>query len=440
MPDSYQILAVPASLTNANGRSVVQLSPEISVTVGRAEHCNIRLPDKAVSRVHAVLFFDGKAWSVMDCSSSNGTRVNNKPVTRHLLQSGDVIRFANLSDWTFATESMSGSVPKVIRRLPPRVDSESFRVLTRIPTSNWSLLGESDIASQLRVIVRTNADLNASILIRGAFGTGKHHVARAIHVSSERRKQPCLFVDCRTVSADQLSEVLTTGKLLGLDHDQIPGTIVFDGITELNASAQVRLEQITRDIVAQSRQGTFGDTPPRFVSILSPESDLKTLSPELSIRLGVVQIQLEPLHERKEDIPELARAFAHEFAEEFHKTTPQLTQRLLNELVSYEWPANILELRNVIQRTVLLSQNLEIDSFSLRWGITETNEGDTQFAGLSLRDLEQRHIEKTLNIYGWKKTKVAEVLGIQRSTLHRKIETYRLTKSVDDTTSTAEKE
>lgn len=408
---------------------------------GRAEYADIRLEDNAVSRVHAVLFFDGRHWNLVDCSS-NGTFVNGRAVPRFRLQDGDTIRFADSSEWIFATVE-SGATSTVNHVPRPRPADASTAITTEYCSDQdpWQIVGESESTRAVRRQIVSLARSLTPVLIRGEWGTGRRHAARALHFLGPANTRPFVRVNSLDIEPDDLEQLLDNAappSSLSGDHpmEPAPGTIVFEEVSELSPQCQSILAAALDRLV----RGGHDEGPTsaaRIVAISSEklEDFVSTgqFDDDLMTRLGVIQIPLDPLRLRKVDIPDFARRFVECSAMRHRRRVNTLTDQALEVLQKHSWPGNVAELKNTIERAVILSRNSEISSSDLASGISEVTDGTFVHEGLSLREMEQRHIFAILESTGWKKSKVAAILGIERSTLDRKIKRYGLSRTAEST-------
>jgi Nif-specific regulatory protein len=203
--------------------------------------------------------------------------------------------------------------------------------------------------------------------------------------------------------------------------------IVLNGIGKLSKERQTQLCENLANLARLAREGhSFA----RFVCLstknLEELVDQGLLLPELLVRIAVVQILIDPLRERREDIPELARHFLRRYAVQFGKTIKDFSADAIAALSSHNWPGNVRELRNVVERAVLLASGTMLTELELQRGIAESSSMAVSTAGLSLEEMEKVHIDATLRSTGWKKSRTALMLGIERSTLDRKIKRYEL--------------
>ncbi len=306
-----------------------------------------------------------------------------------------------------------------------------------------SIIGKSAQMRKILEIIDQVADTKASVLITGESGVGKELVADAIHNLSSRRDNSFVKVHCAALSENLLESELFghekgafTGAIArkrGRFELADKGTIFLDEIGEINQSVQIKILRVLQEKKFERVGGE--DTIDVDVRILSATNrDLKseiekgTFREDLFYRLNVVNIHVPPLRERKEDISLLAAAFLKELSEENGKKIDGIDPKAYLALYEYNWPGNIRELRNCIESSVVMCKGNIITLEDMPPSITADSSSDyiKLTPGISLEDAEKEVIRMTLIHQKGNKTKTAEVLGIGRKTLHRKIQEYHL--------------
>ncbi|MBV8389599.1 MAG: sigma-54-dependent Fis family transcriptional regulator [Mucilaginibacter sp.] len=303
-----------------------------------------------------------------------------------------------------------------------------------------AILGKSKVIVDCIDLARKVAKTNTTVLLLGETGTGKEIFAEAIHEGSERKDKPFIAVNCSAFSNELLKSELFgyvagafTGALkdkTGLFEEADGGTLFLDEIGEMNLELQARLLRVLEN-------GTFnrvGDSKISKVNariIAATNKDLKHEAEngrfrlDLFYRLAVFTIYIPPLRERKEDIEILARNFMKEFSIKLNRKITSMDDAFLKVLNEHSWKGNVRELRNVIERTVIIANNDTLSSDLLQFDFyTEILEQSSQT--LDLADIESRYIRKALHQTNGNKTEAAKLLGIGLSTLYRKIEEYQL--------------
>lgn len=279
---------------------------------------------------------------------------------------------------------------------------------------------------------------DASILVLGESGVGKDYFAEAIHACGPRRRNPFVRIDCASLS-EELFEAELFGYEKGAFTDAATrkvgrielaqkGSLYFDEIASLPPHLQAKLLRVIQD----RSFSRLGDSRTISVDVrllsssnLSPEEllDEQRLRKDLYYRLNVVSFRLPPLRERKEDIPALARLFVRQAARRFARPVRAIAPATLRILDEYSWPGNIRELRNALDRAVIVetSQLLQPDSLPTERffgaGDLLRTAADAQW---SLEDLERRYIEETLRQTGGNQSRAAAILKISRKTLLEK--------------------
>ncbi len=308
-----------------------------------------------------------------------------------------------------------------------------------------SIIGKSAQMKKIMEVIEQVADTKASVLITGESGVGKELVADAIHNLSQRRDKSFIKVHCAA-----LSESLLESELFGHEKGAFTGaisrkkgrfeladkgTIFLDEIGEINQSVQIKILRVLQEKKFERVGGE--ETISVDVRIISATNrDLKkeiekgNFREDLFYRLNVVNIHVPPLRERKEDISLLTAAFLKEFAEENGKNIEGIDPKVHLALYNYNWPGNIRELRNCIESAVVMCKGNVITLADMPPSITEGSgeEYIKLYPGITLQEAEKEVIRMTLIHEKGNKTRAAEVLGIGRKTLHRKIKEYNLEK------------
>ena len=309
-----------------------------------------------------------------------------------------------------------------------------------------SILGKSKSISHCIEMAMKVASTNTTVLLLGETGTGKEVFAEAIHAGSDRRNKPFIAINCSAFSNDLLKSELFgyvagafTGALKdkkGLFEEADGGTLFLDEIGEMNLELQARLLRVLEN-------GTFnrvGDSKISKVNAriiaatnkeLKHEAENGNFRLDLFYRLAVFNIHLPPLRERKEDIEILARNFIKEFATRLNHKIPPIDEPFLKALNEHSWRGNVRELRNVIERVMIIAGGSKLTSNLLDLDFYSGISDDTSQT-LDLADIESRYIRKALRQTNGNKTEAARLLGIGLSTLYRKIEEYNLQMSSNE--------
>jgi DNA-binding NtrC family response regulator len=306
-----------------------------------------------------------------------------------------------------------------------------------------SIIGRSPVMRKIFDLVRKVAPTKASVLITGESGVGKELIADAVHNLSPRRDRPLVKVHCAA-----LAESLLESELFGHEKGAFTGaqarkrgrfeladsgSLFLDEIGEINQNVQIKILRVLQEKKFERVGGeTTLEVDVRFIA--ATNKDLKSeiaegrFREDLYYRLNVVNIDVPPLRERREDIPLLATTFLQEFSQENGKDIAGFEPRARQALYAYDWPGNVRELRNCIESAVVMSSGRLISAEDLPPGPRSTQERKEIHipAFSSLQDAEKVIITETLAMTGGNKTKTAEILGIGRKTLYQKIDEYHI--------------
>jgi Nif-specific regulatory protein len=350
-------------------------------------------------------------------------------------------------EFTLAAARQLGTVwHKLRRQATLSVEVKSLKDQLRLESE---LVGESPALHKVETQVRRVAETKATVLIRGESGVGKELVARAIHNSSPRREQPFVTLNCAALTETLLESELfghekgaftgATERLIGKFEAADTGTIFLDEIGEMALTTQAKFLRV---LEGQPFERVGGNTPikvdVRVVAAtnrpLEEAVRAGTFRRDLFYRLQVVQIDVPPLRERLEDVPRIAEHFLKRFARETGRKIRGFTESATQKLKGHGWPGNVRELRNVVERAVALGAGPVIDVPDV-WlseldlgGPVVAAGGEGRYKPESLEEVEKRHILETLRHTDWNKSQAAAILGIERSTLDRKIKGYGLTR------------
>jgi len=306
------------------------------------------------------------------------------------------------------------------------------------------IIGQSPKIRQVEEVIRQIAPTDCNVLITGESGTGKELVARAIHGHSPRARGPFVAFNCGAFSEELVANELfghekeaftgATSRKAGLLEAANGGTIFLDEIAEMPFSMQVKLLRVIQERELIRVGGTR--TIPLDVRIVAATArDLKAAAAEgafrqdLYFRLNVVNISLPPLSERREDIPLLAYHILDKFQKRLKKRIKAISAEAMDLLAGYAFPGNVRELENIIERAVAVCQGRIIQARDLPPDLADLELYSFQRPGgqaLTLEELEQDYIRHVLDLTGGKRTRAAEILGIDRASLWRKMKKYGL--------------
>lgn len=298
-----------------------------------------------------------------------------------------------------------------------------------------NIIGESEVIQKAIEMARKVAPTNLSVLLQGGTGTGKELFSQAIHQASNRKDGPFVALNCSAFPREMLESELYgfkkgtfTGAIdskKGLIEEADTGTLFLDEISEMAIGLQAKLLRFL-----ESKKFTkLGETKERSVDLriiaatnsnLEEEIAHKTFRDDLYFRLSGFQIDLPPLRERTGDI----RLLANYFLKKLNEKTQQIDKEAMALLLAYPWPGNIRELKNTVERAVILATGKIITPELLPHRIQADISTYVNHASGSLKEVEQTHIKSVLQKVNGNKTKAAQILEISTSTLYRKIEEY----------------
>lgn len=300
------------------------------------------------------------------------------------------------------------------------------------------IVGSSEKMQRVFELVAKVADTSTSVLILGESGTGKELIARALHFNSSRSAKPFLAVNCGALPESLLESELfghTKGAFTGAVADKKGlfrsaegGTLFLDEIGEMPMPLQVRL---LRALQEHEVTPVGSSTPQKFDARivaatnrdLEKEVEAGNFREDLFYRLNVIEISLPPLRERSGDIPALIKHFVSKSAGAQNSVAKPVTEDAMSAMRSYAWPGNVREMENCIERAFILSGD-EIDLESLPAKVRSAAGSPTIADSTSLESVERRHILETLASTNDDKVAAAKLLGIDLSTLYRKLKRY----------------
>jgi len=308
----------------------------------------------------------------------------------------------------------------------------------------YALVGQSPAMLEVYKVIARVAGSNATVLIQGESGTGKELVARAIHVHGPVASGPFVAVNCAAIPENLLESELFghergafTGAIarrIGRFEQAAGGTLFLDEIADMSLSLQAKILRAVQERQIE-RVGGADVIPVNVRVVAATNRDLREaisqgrFREDLYYRLAVVTLRLPRLVDRNGDLLLLVSHFVKEFAARYHKGVASISDRALELLRNHPWVGNVRELRNVIERAVLVAEGdvLRVEDLSEDLRAEETSLPDRpQRALLTLAELEARHIARVLAHTNGQIGSAAEILGIHRNTLTRKIKEYGL--------------
>ncbi|MEW6074739.1 MAG: sigma-54 dependent transcriptional regulator [Candidatus Omnitrophota bacterium] len=318
-----------------------------------------------------------------------------------------------------------------------------------------NILGEHDKMQKIYTLIEAISNTRSTVLIRGESGTGKRMIAHAIHKYNEyERGKPFVEVSCGALTETLLESELfghVKGSFTGAIKDKIGrfeladgGTIFLDEIDAFSPALQVKLLRVLQD----GELERVGDNTTKKVDvrvIAATNQGLEKLieqgkfRQDLYYRLNIISMEIPPLRDRKSDIPLLIQSFIEKHAAHSKRRVKEITKDAVELLMKYDWPGNVRELENIIERAVILSKGEYITPQDLPeciFGIKESNNAaapscdDGNGNGFKLKDAlkepERDLLVKALNSVNWNRNEAAGVLGINRTTLYKKMVRYGL--------------
>ena len=322
-----------------------------------------------------------------------------------------------------------------------RVENKHLRKTLKSRRQHNGLLGASAPMERLREKIMMIADSRGTVLLQGESGTGKEVAARAIHTVGGRRDGPFIRINCAAIPESLLESELfgyergaftgavqaRQGKFELANH----GTLLLDEISEMPFAMQAKLLRVLQEREFMRLGAKYAiKSDVRIIATtnrqLKDEIKAKRFREDLYYRLNVIPLWIAPLRQRKDDIPLLANHFCQTFCVENNKPTMQITNAALASLIEMDWPGNVRQLQNVIERAVIMTTGSELDVAIL--GLAdEIDSVDNDFemaADLTLRDMERELILRKLRKTAGNRTRAADELGISVRTLRNKLHLY----------------
>ncbi len=352
----------------------------------------------------------------------------------------------------FNPEEISIVIAKLVER--QRLIKENIR-LRRALAKRFKfqdLVGKSPEMLKVIEMIKTVAPTKSTVLIRGESGTGKELVARAIHELGPRKNFPFIAAACGAIP-----ETLLEAELFGYEKGAFTGavsqhkgriemadrgTLFLDEIGDISTKTQVDLLRFIQEREFR-RIGGKSSIKVDVRIIAATHKNIEEMiakgefRDDLYYRLNVITIEIPPLRERKEDIPILVEHFLEKFSLDSGKTIDGISDEVMKILIGYNWPGNVRQLENAIEHALVVSHEPEITVQDLpQYLITQEDIRDEIKPTDSMSDMEKRHIAHVLKAHAWNITKTAQVLGINRITLYKKIKKYNLKQDKEKETHT----
>jgi DNA-binding NtrC family response regulator len=327
--------------------------------------------------------------------------------------------------------------------------SVEYRKLRESVEAKWQILGESPKIKEILDVIERVAPTDARVLIMGENGTGKELVARAIHRQSKRSAKPFVEVNCAAIPSELIESELfghekgaftgATSQRIGKFEQADSGTLFLDEVGDMSLRAQAKvlraLEEGTIERVGGNKLVSVGV---RVIAATNKNLDEEikkgNFRDDLYHRLKVIPINVPSLRERRDDIPLLVRAFIEDVCARNGIARKSVSGDSLNRLTNLEWRGNVRELRNTVERLVILSPGNTVDLSLLEFGGAKAAGEFNEIlnAGGTFQQFKERaeaaFIRKQLELHKWNISKTAEALDIQRSHLYTKMKRYGLMK------------
>ncbi len=336
----------------------------------------------------------------------------------------------------FDPDDLSHLIRNAATQISLKSENEALKIKVNTLEDIDDLVGQSESIRKVLKQVESVAQSNSSVIITGESGTGKELVARAIHSNSSRKFFPLISVHCGALTESLLESELfghEKGAFTGATFNRKGrfemadgGTIFLDEIATISPKMQIELLRVLES-KSFVRVGGNKEITSDFRVICATNRDLKsmvksgTFREDLFYRLNVVNITIPPLRERTDDIPLLVNHFIRKYCTTMSRDMITIEPGAMKHLEKFEFPGNVRELENMIERAIVIGNGKEIRLKDLPMG-KEAISSSVE----SLDELEKRHIEQILNKYGWNVSRSARALDVDRVTLYNKIKKYNL--------------
>ena len=345
----------------------------------------------------------------------------------------------------FNAEQLVVSIERAMRQAALEEEVRRLRIDAGERRGYEEITGASPLMQRVFQMIDRVASTEATVLVTGESGTGKELVARAIHNNSKRAGGPVVAINCAALPETLLESELfghargafTDAKVsrTGLFVDASGGTLFLDEIGDMPLGVQAKLLRAIEDRKVRPLGGGAEVTfDARIVCATSKDIETevveKRFREDLFYRINVVHIELPPLRSRGDDVLTLAQMFTARFAKRHGKNVGGLSPAAAEKLLSYSWPGNVRELQNSIERAVALTEFNEITVDDLPPKIRDYKSSHVLLAGsdptelVTLEEVERRYIQRVMEAVSWNKSDATRVLGIDRSTLYRKLDRY----------------
>ncbi|OOG20653.1 sigma-54-dependent Fis family transcriptional regulator [Thioalkalivibrio denitrificans] len=341
----------------------------------------------------------------------------------------------------YDTDELLVLIERTLEGVRLRRENRLLRRQLKDERLRYGMVGRGEAMEGIYRVIDKVADIRCNVIIEGESGTGKELVARAIHNQGPDAEKPFVVIDCGALNETLLESELfghEKGAFTGASHTKAGllesasgGTVFLDEICNVSDAMQVKLLRV----VQEQQVVRVGSVRPiaidvRFIAATNRNLEAMVEAGEfrhdLYHRLNVVKIVMPPLRARREDIPVLLQAFVEEFAGRYHRQVDGFDAQSLERLQAYDWPGNVRELRNLVERHIALADGPQLH-LDPQWPGAVDAQGTTPALDADepdLATLERRYILKTLERLGGNREQTARALGINKSTLWRKLQQY----------------
>ena len=346
----------------------------------------------------------------------------------------------------FRTDEILIQVTRALEQHSLQSEVERLRQQVHRRYGFENIIGQSAKMREIFDLVTHVSDLAVNVLIVGESGTGKEMIARAIHQTSARAARSFIPINCAAIPETLLESELfgyVRGAFTdarkdrrGLFQAASGGVLFLDEISEIPLGLQAKLLRVIEDKEVRPLGANQGEkVDARLVSACNRDPELLVqegrFRQDLYYRLNVIRIDLPPLRERAEDIPVLIEHFMRKFGDQVQRKLDGIEPEAFTALMNYHWPGNVIELEHAIERAVLLGKEGRIGPQDFPPSLVASKDNVSPLAdavarSYTLKDLEKEYIMRVMEIVHGNKTEAAKTLGVDRTTLYRKLEEYKV--------------
>jgi len=389
---------------------------------------------------------DGTAFDLLSWLKSRDIRIPVVVLTGHASIDLAVRAVKNGADQFIPKPVDLGFLVTTLDRVLDNLRFQHKDAANKLERSRYArdpFLGSSKVIQELRQSAKRAAEANSTILIQGETGTGKGVLARWLHKMSSRTNEPFVDLNCAGLSRELFESELfghqkgaftgAVGNKVGFLEAANHGTLFLDEIGDMDAQVQPKILKV----VEEKRFHRLGDVLERETDaqiIAATHRDLKVLADDglfrsdLYFRISILRLRIPPLRDRLEDIPIITDRLLEQLGSDIKRRELQISSDARMALQDYSWPGNIRELRNVLERAVLLSDDGIVHKTGLDFEVTLRRGMNTlpNAASRTLKEIEKASIRQTLESENGNVIRAAKILGIHRSSLYAKIHEYGL--------------